>query len=98
MGLRFLTSPHAQPAARVLCAMLLALGPALLSGCGAMGPYLSNDVPVRYQRQQIERFDPYPDQDIAPPMVGVRPPGFDAPVPEGERAFWGTKRPSPWGF
>ena len=98
MVLRFSRSPHAKLAARALWAMLCTLGPSLLSGCGALGPYLSNDVPLRYQRQQIERFDPYPDQDIGPPMVGVRPPGFDAPIPEGERAFWGVKRRSPWGF
>lgn len=71
---------------------------ALAASCGAGGcAYLFPDVPLSYQRQQIQRFDPFPDQDIAPPMVGVRPPDFNAPLPEGERAFLGLKRPSaPW--
>jgi hypothetical protein len=85
---------------RLTLRAIRALAPAamllMLTGCGALGPYLSNDVPLRYQREQIKRFDPYPDQDIAPPMVGVRPPDFSAPAPEGERAFWGMKRPMPW--
>jgi len=56
---------------------------------------MSNNVPLYYQRQQIERFDPYPDQDMAPAMVGVRPPDFSPQIPAGERAFLGLKRPQP---
>lgn len=69
------------------------------SGCSSVGPYMSNNVSMNYQRQQIERFDPLPDQDIAPPVVGGRPREFDQPPPQGERAFWSAQPRRPgWGF
>jgi len=38
------------------------------------------DAPTQVARAQVN--DPYPLPDVGPPMVGVRPPGFEAPRAE----------------
>lgn len=45
-------------------------------------------MPLSVQRQEIQRFDPYPDNDIAPAMEGVRPPDFGQQVSEPNRSRW----------
>jgi hypothetical protein len=40
---------------------------------------------LRYQQWRAEIFDPYPQPDIGPPVVGSRPPQFATPAPEPQR-------------
>ena len=58
------------------------------SGCNYGMPRFSAWRPLWAQRQQIQRFDPYPDNDIGPPMEGVRPPDFQEQVTEPRRSRW----------
>ena len=60
----------------------------VLSGCNQGRPRLIDDRPLAVQRQQIQQFDPYPDNDIAPEVVGGRPPGFQQPPVEPYRSRW----------
>jgi hypothetical protein len=41
---------------------------------------------VRYQRSVATAHDPYPLDDVGPEVVGGRPPGYEKPLPEVERA------------
>jgi hypothetical protein len=45
------------------------------------------------QQRRAERFDPYPDNNIAPAVAGGRPPGFEQPLPETDRARWTLGQP-----
>jgi hypothetical protein len=47
-----------------------------------------NPGPAKYQQQRAQRFDPYPDNDIGPPVIGGRPPEFSRPPAETTRARW----------
>ena len=40
------------------------------------------------QRSRALRYDPYPENEIGPAVVGVRPREFDKPPPEASRARW----------
>jgi len=65
------------------------------SGCtGFRCPRLHHPGTVEQQRKEAERFDPYPENDIGPPVVGARPREYEAPAPEPERA----RRFSPFGW
>jgi hypothetical protein len=67
-------------------ALLLVL---TVAGCaGTEPPRLFSPGPASYQRQQAQRFDPYPDNDMGPAMADVRPPDFQEPPPEPTRARW----------
>lgn len=59
----------------------------LASGCAGMGrPNWLHPGPAAYQQKRAERFDPYPEPDVAPEVVGGRPREFQKPAPEPERA------------
>jgi len=47
--------------------------------------------PAPYQQQRAEKFDPYPETDSSPTIVGARPREYDAPAAETTRA-----RRKPW--
>jgi hypothetical protein len=70
----------------LLFVMLVAL--ATGAGCNYGLPRIQNWRPLSVQRRQIQRFDPYPDNDIAPVMEGVRPPDFQQQVMEPVRSRW----------
>jgi hypothetical protein len=40
---------------------------------------------VDRQKARAVYFDPFPLNDIGPPVVGGRPPGFSNPLPEAHR-------------
>ncbi|MFO0898342.1 MAG: hypothetical protein U0836_13040 [Pirellulales bacterium] len=64
------------------------------AGCYDMAPpQLFNPGPTKYQQMQAQRFDPYPENDIAPDGGGGRPLGFQKPVAEPSRARWQLKNP-----
>lgn len=42
--------------------------------------------PARDQRARAQKFDPFPERESGPELVGARPPGFDRPLAEPIRA------------
>ena len=66
--------------------LVLAFG---IEGCaGLKRPNWLHPGPADTQQRHAERFDPYPDNQIAPEIVGGRPREFSNPKPETERARW----------
>jgi hypothetical protein len=45
------------------------------------------------QQRRAERFDPYPENDIGPPLTGTRPREFDRPSEGAARAHWDALNP-----
>lgn len=79
-----------------LTASCLLLWMCLSTGCqGLDRPRWFNPGPAEYQQRQAVRFDPYPDNDIGPPVVGGRPPSYSTQPPEVTRARWTRGQ---WGF
>jgi hypothetical protein len=77
------TVSKSQPVLLVLTLTLL------IGGCaGVKGPNWFHPGTAAYQQKQAERFDPYPDKQIAPEVVGGRPREYTNPLPETERARW----------
>lgn len=58
-------------------------------------PRLASPGTAGYQRHNAEQFDPYPQNDTGPPILGGRPPDYAVPVPEVERARMGMPI-GPW--
>ena len=70
----------------VLLVLMIGLG---IGGCaGVKGPNWFHPGSADYQQKQAQRFDPYPDNQIATEVVGGRPRDFTNPIPEPERARW----------
>ncbi|MGQ9575161.1 MAG: hypothetical protein ACUVUC_07575 [Thermoguttaceae bacterium] len=70
-------------------AILLVAALGAVGGCaGLKGPSWLHPGPAAYQQRQAERFDPYPDNQIAPEVVGGRPREFLNPPAEPQRARW----------
>jgi hypothetical protein len=66
-------------------------------GCQTAHTSLAHPGPAKAQQSQAVRFDPYPEAEIGPPMVGVRPPDYQNPISEPARARWqiGNQCPPP---
>jgi hypothetical protein len=57
-----------------------------LTGCPTIRtPQLANPGSAGYQRYNALQFDPYPLDDVAPPIAGGRPREYDRPIPEVKR-------------
>jgi hypothetical protein len=56
-------------------------------------PNFFNPGPARDQQMRAQRFDPYPENDVGPEVVGGRPLGYQKPIPEPSRARWQLKNP-----
>ena len=67
----------------------------LLTGCPTIRmPDLYHPGSAGYQRANALQFDPYPLDDVAPPVAGGRPREYDRPIPEVKRGQTFTpKRP-----
>jgi hypothetical protein len=48
------------------------------------------------QKAKAADFDPFPLNDIGPPVMGGRPRGFMDPLPEPKRAELQARQPSPY--
>jgi hypothetical protein len=72
---------------RPLVALLVVLV-GMLAGCSPtlQKPRLMSPGPAEYQRANAIQFDPYPQNDMGPPIDGGRPPGYAKPPNEVERA------------
>ncbi len=67
----------------LLCVLFLGL-----AGCSATRPSLAHPGSAQVQQNRAVRFDPYPENETGPAMVGVRPREFDKPITEPARARW----------
>ncbi|MHB1033461.1 MAG: hypothetical protein ACYC35_01945 [Pirellulales bacterium] len=78
-------------------ALLLILGTCLASaivGCSSISPpNWFHPGPASYQQAQAQRFDPYPENETGPPVVGSRPLEYQQPRAEAGRARW-----LPWNW
>jgi hypothetical protein len=77
---------------------LLALIIIGLAGCQSTSPpSLTHPGSAKAQQNQAVRFDPYPENEMGPAMVGVRPRAYENPIPEPARARWqiGNQCPQP---
>jgi hypothetical protein len=65
------------------CGVFAACGLLAVAAAGCSSslakPTLQAPGPVSYQRQQAERFDPYPDDSLGPAVVGGHPRDFGQP-------------------
>jgi energy-converting hydrogenase Eha subunit F len=77
----------------LLLGTLLTLG---IAGCANLKPDWFHPGPAPVQQARAERFDPYPENDIGPPIVGSRPREYQNPVPEVDRGRW-MSAPPPQG-
>ena len=65
---------------------LTACAAVALTGCPTIRtPQLANPGSAGYQRYNALQFDPYPLDDVAPPIAGGRPREYDRPIPEVKR-------------
>ena len=63
-----------------------------LAGCqGLAPPSVLHPGPAEYQQRRAQRFDPYPENEPGPEIVGARPLEYGKPPAEVQRARW-----SPW--
>ncbi len=67
-----------------LIAVLLVL-PAC--GCGLGMPNVVKPKSVEYQQARARIFEPYPENEPGPPVVGARPREYQNPVPEPDRVM-----------
>jgi hypothetical protein len=64
------------------------------TGCaGGGGGAFLNPPSEQQQRATAQRFDPYPENDTGPAIVGGRPLGYREPIAEPSRARW---NPATW--
>lgn len=74
--------------------MLVLTGVAALGLTGCRGVDLPNwccPGPFKHQQNVAERFDPHPENDVGPEVIGARPREYQKPVAEPLRA-----RRLPW--
>jgi hypothetical protein len=77
--------------------MLLPLMTISIAGCYSphiRTPNFVHPGTAAEQRADAERFDPYPDPDAGPAVVGGRPPGFTRPLTDTE---WARRYAAPPG-
>lgn len=83
--MRATTYPKPKLVARLFFTMLLAIG--LIPGCARlMANKLQAPGTWQQQRSRAIYFDPFPSADAGPPVMGLRPRGFDRPLPEAEQS------------
>jgi hypothetical protein len=75
--------------------LLLTIGSAGCSSPYIRTPNFAHPGTAAEQRADAERFDPYPDPDAGPPVLGGRPPGFTRPLTETE---WARRYAAPPGL
>ena len=60
-----------------------------LAGCSSIArPSLAHPGSAPVQQTRAVRFDPYPENEPGPVMVGVRPREYEKPIAEPSRARW----------
>jgi len=74
-------------------ALAASLAPGVAGCRGLAGPQLAGPGTAAYQQARAERFDPYPENEPGPAVVGARPMEYQHALPEVERARW-----LPWNW
>jgi hypothetical protein len=73
------------------CCQLLVVAaicaPQLACSSAVRKPTLLHPGPAPYQRDNAQQFDPYPQNDMGPKIMGGRPPDYAIPPNEVTRAF-----------
>jgi hypothetical protein len=60
-----------------------------LAGCASVArPSLAHPGSAPVQQSRAVRFDPYPENEPGPALVGVRPREYEKPIAEPSRARW----------
>ncbi len=78
---------------KVFLGLLVVAG---LSGCRDIAtPRLLDPGSAQVQAARARRFDPFPENDVGPSTVSMRPPGFEREYPEPERADFKYLRSGP---
>jgi hypothetical protein len=74
---------------RLLAPLSIVAGLLPLAACSptVVKPTLCNPGWAQQQRARAVQFDPYPQNDVGPEIVGGRPPDYAVPPNEVERAF-----------
>jgi hypothetical protein len=68
---------------------VLSLASLFLAGCRSVEPpTLYPQGTVRQQQYDAQRFDPLPEPDTAPEIVGARGREYERPVAQPSRARW----------
>ena len=70
---------------------LVVLGTILLAIVGCQSgapPGTPRPGRVEYQQKEAQKFDPYPENDIGPTVLGSRPLDYKEPRSEVRRAQW----------
>jgi hypothetical protein len=63
-------------------------------GCRSVSPpNWAHPGPSAHQQSRAERYDPYPENEPAPEIIGSRPREYQKAPPEPSRARW-----IPWGW
>ena len=70
----------------LLTMLILSVG---LAGCqGLAPPDFAHPGSAQYQRSRAHRYDPYPENESGPEVVGARPLEYEKPPAEVGRARW----------
>jgi len=59
-------------------------------------PSLTHPRSAEIQQKRALRYDPYPETNVGPEMVGVRPRGYEDPPAEASRSRWERQDLSPY--
>ena len=79
---------------RLCCLLLTTVVAVGVAGCRSVGPpNWLHPGPAVHQQSTAERFDPYPENEPGPEIVGARPREYQKPPPEPSRARW-----LPWSW
>jgi hypothetical protein len=75
---------YKMPSSALFCLAFLCL-----AGCQSTAPpSLMHPGSAQTQQNRAVRFDPYPENEPGPALVGVRPRGYENPISEPARARW----------
>lgn len=82
--------------------LILAVVVGTSSGCYLARKSFGQPGPIEAQRSRAVLHDPFPNNDVAPAIVGGRPLGFDRPLPEAKNNQYfqsrGDRVPNQYGY
>jgi hypothetical protein len=74
---------------KILTSAFLGLILLVLAGCQTTAtPNIRHPGSTQAQQNRAVRFDPYPENETGPTLVGVRPREYENPISEPARARW----------